>query len=127
LYELLSRQIAIHPISYLLTGSALAIFFLLLIALSEHWSFGFAYWLASLSCSSLIAFYVASQSGSKSYGAYIMAILNSLYTILYFIIRSEDHALLSGTLLLFFILATIMTVTRKLDWYQVMSRKHEPS
>ena len=120
LYEILSQSMSIHPISYLLTGAALAIFFLLLIALSEHLHFAFAYWIASFSCSGLIAYYVAAQSQSKAQGLYIMAVLNALYTILFFIIRSEDHALLSGSLLLFFLLAIIMVVTGKLDWYRVI-------
>jgi len=42
LYEILSNELVIHPISYVLTGFALALFFLLLIALSEHISFASA-------------------------------------------------------------------------------------
>lgn len=121
LYEILSQNIAIHPISYLLTGTALAIFFLLLVALSEHISFEWSYWISSIACSGLIAIYVASQSRSNLGASFLMLILNGLYLILFFIIRSEDHALLSGSLLLFFLLAIVMVVTRKLDWYKVLS------
>ncbi|TQV85586.1 cell envelope integrity protein CreD [Aliikangiella coralliicola] len=120
LYEIISQKISIHPISYFLTGTALAIFFLLLIALSEHMVFALAYWISCLACSGLIAFYVTHQSQSWRQGVSLMAILNGLYLILFFIIRSEDHALLSGSLLLFFLLAAVMHVTRKLDWYQVL-------
>jgi len=56
LYEVLNTQIKIHPISYGLTGMALAIFFLLLIALSEHINFAFSYWISSLACSLLIGY-----------------------------------------------------------------------
>jgi inner membrane protein len=120
LYEIISEELAIHPISYVLTGFALALFFLLLIALSEHTNFTLAYWVSSLSCSGLIAYYVAYQSRAKAKGLYLMGILNSLYLILFFIIRSEDHALLSGSLLLFFLLAIVMFVTRKVDWFKVL-------
>ncbi|MCP4272533.1 MAG: cell envelope integrity protein CreD [Gammaproteobacteria bacterium] len=121
LYELITQRIAIHPISYGLTGAALAIFFLLLIALSEHMIFATAYWISSIACSGLIAFYIFHQTQSLKQGLGLMLILNSLYFVLFFIIRSEDHALLSGSLLLFFLLATVMAVTRKFDWYKVLN------
>ena len=120
LYEILNRKISVHPISYILTGCALAIFFLLLVALSEHLHFGLAYWVSALSCAALISYYVSHQSRSNKVALTFMGLLSFLYLILFFIIRSEDHALLSGSLLLFFILAVVMFVTRKLDWYQVM-------
>jgi inner membrane protein len=122
LYEILNEQIKIHPISYLLTGVALAIFFLLLVALSEHIAFAVAYWAASFACSGLIGFYVASQSGERRIGFLMLLILQLLYLILFLIIRSEDHALLSGSLLLFVLLATVMWVTRKINWYEIGKR-----
>ena len=37
--------------------------------------------------------------------------------VLYILLKSENNALLMGSLLLFGILAAIMWVTRKVDWY----------
>ncbi|MCW8877505.1 MAG: cell envelope integrity protein CreD [Kangiellaceae bacterium] len=125
LYEIINRNISVHPISYVLTGCALAIFFLLLIALSEHLYFGVAYWVSALSCASLISYYISHQSRSNKIAFIFMALLSFLYLILFFIIRSEDHALLSGSLLVFFVLAIVMFVTRKLDWYKVMDNATE--
>lgn len=127
LYEILSKKINLHPIAYILTGAALAIFFLLLIALSEHLSFAVAYTISSLACAGLIGFYVASQSQSKVYGLVLFIALISLYSTLFFIIRSEDHALLSGTLLLFLLLSVIMFVTRKIDWYRLVNLEKKPA
>ncbi len=45
-----------------------------------------------------------------------------LYAMLYAILRSEDNALLMGSLLLFGVLALVMTATRHLDWYRVAER-----
>jgi inner membrane protein len=45
--------------------------------------------------------------------------LTALYGVLYAILLSEDNALLMGSLLLFGILASIMWITRKLDWYSL--------
>ena len=119
LYEVLNRGVRIHPISYSLTGMALAIFFLLLIALSEHMSFSASYWISSIACSGLIGYYVSHLSRSKQHGGAIFAMLNGFYLVLFFIIRSEDHALLSGSILLFVLLAVVMFITRKVDWYQM--------
>ena len=40
-----------------INGMALAIFFLLLIALSEHICFFASYWVSSIACSGLIGYY----------------------------------------------------------------------
>ena len=44
-------------------------------------------------------------------------LLTALYGVLYLLLKSENNALLMGSLLLFGILAAIMWVTRKVDWY----------
>src|SRR5258706_2871568 len=49
LVELL-RRLAIHPVQYTLVGLALAMFFLLLVPLSEHIAFGAAYAVATSAC-----------------------------------------------------------------------------
>ena len=46
---------------------------------------------------------------------------DALYGVLYSLVISEDNALLMGSLLLFGILATIMWITRKVDWYELGS------
>ena len=48
------------------------------------------------------------------------ALLGLVYAILFGLLQAEEIALLLGALLLFTILALIMMLTRKLDWYGVM-------
>ena len=45
------------------------------------------------------------------------SILATLYAAIYGLLVSEDNALLLGSLLLFGVLAIVMIVTRKIDWY----------
>ncbi len=123
LYEVLNKTIKIHPVSYSLTGMSLAMFFLLLIALSEHIRFSSAYWISSIACSGLIGYYVSHLSRSKQHGVSMFGLLNGFYLVLFFIIRSEDHALLSGSILLFVLLTMVMVITRKIDWYQIGTRE----
>jgi inner membrane protein len=64
LAEILMRR-SIHPFQYLLVGLALAVFFLLLIALSEHIRFTVAYGLSGAACVALIGSYLSAALGSR--------------------------------------------------------------
>jgi inner membrane protein len=114
----LIKQLPIHPIQYGLVGLALAIFFLLLVSLSEHIAFGWAYLVAGTACIGLLGFYVSFVLRSRERGAGFAAMLAILYAVLYGLLASEDNALVLGSVLLFLILAAIMVVTRRVDWYQ---------
>ena len=118
LFELLKR-LPIHPIQYGLVGLALAIFFLLLVSLSEHLPFGTAYLIASAACIGLLGLYLSAVLRSRARGASFAAMLAVLYAALYGLLASEDNALVLGTVLLFVSLATLMLATRNVDWYQL--------
>lgn len=122
MFELI-RQVRVHPIQYLLVGMAIAIFFLLLVSLSEHLDFGLSYLLASLACIGLIGFYLSAVLRGGLRGLGFAAMLGTLYAALYGLLLSEDNALALGSGLLFAILAAIMVATRKVDWYQLAARE----
>jgi inner membrane protein len=105
---------------YLMIGAALVLFFLLLLSLAEHLAFGAAYALASGACIGLLAYYLRHVLGGWRAGLMMSSLLVALYGVLYSILLSEDNALLLGSLLLFGVLATVMTVTRRIDWYDVL-------
>ena len=121
MFELV-KQVPIHPIQYLLVGLALAIFFLLLLSLSEHFAFGWSYLAAACACIGLIAFYLSAVLRSAARGIGFGAMLALLYAALYGLLLSEDNALALGAGLLFAVLAAVMVATRKLDWYQLAAR-----
>lgn len=110
------RGAQVHPLHYLLVGLALALFFLLLLALSEHLGFGLAYGLAASACVSLIGYYLSGVLGGRRRGVGLAGLLAALYGALYGLLQSEDHALLLGAVLLFAVLAATMVLTRRLDW-----------
>lgn len=116
LFEVLTR-LAVHPVQYALVGIALAIFFLLLISLSEHLGFAPAYAIAAGSCVALIGYYVGHVLKSVRRGALFALALSALYGLLYVLLRVEDHALLMGSLLVFACVASAMVATRRVDWY----------
>jgi inner membrane protein len=118
LFEVL-RRMAIHPIQYALCGAALALFFLLLVSLSEHLPFAAAYLVSSGACVGLVAFYVGHVLRSTGRGLVFGGLLGALYGFLYVILQSEDYALLLGALLLFAALGIVMVMTRRVDWYRL--------
>lgn len=121
LIELL-RRVAVHPVQYALVGLALAIFVLLLTALSEHIAFAHAYAIAAGACVGLITVYLVRVLHSPLIGCGVGAALGGLYGMLYMLLQAEDYSLLGGTLLLFALLAAVMLATRKVDWYALTSR-----
>ncbi len=118
IFEVLKR-LAVHPVQYGLVGMALAVFYLMLLSLSEHIGFGVAYALSSAGCVLLIGFYVSHVLKSMSRGLSFSAGLAALYALLYGLLSAEDYALLMGSLLVFGVLGVVMIATRKLDWYGV--------
>lgn len=116
LVELLSGR-RVHPVQYLLVGLALSVFFLLLLSLSEHLSFGLSYLLAATAAVGLLGVYGAAMLGSWRRGLGFGAGIASLYAALYTLLNLEQASLVIGALLLFAVLAAVMVLTRRLDWY----------
>jgi inner membrane protein len=120
LFEVL-KQRPIHPAQYALVGLALATFFLLLIALSEHIAFWIAYLGAAMACIALLGFYLSAALHGVSRGVSFSIVLTAVYSALYGLLVSEDNALLLGALLVFALIAAAMVLTRKVNWYGVGS------
>jgi len=116
--ELLQRY-SVHPLQYILIGLALCIFYTLLIALAEQLNFTVAYAIAALLTLGLVTAYTASVFRSYKTASGIGGILLILYGFIYVIIRSEDQALLMGSLGLFIILAVVMYFSRKIKWNEL--------
>jgi inner membrane protein len=110
-------HLKLHPIQYLLVGLGLAEFYLLLLALMEHIGFLWAYIFATLMTISLISLYSRFILKTKKGGAFMAIMLTVIYSYLLVVLHLETYALLSGSLLLFTVLAVVMYVTRNLDWY----------
>jgi inner membrane protein len=68
---------------------------------------------------SLIGFYISHVLHSWRRGGAFAVLLGALYGLLFALLGAEDYALLMGSLLVFAVLAGVMVLTRKLDWYGV--------
>ena len=106
----------VAPAEYLLTGVALVLFFVLLLAFAEVIGFTFAYMLASAAIIGLLAFYSAAVLKSWKRARFLAAMLVGLYALLYVLLNLEAYSLLIGSVLMFFALAGVMYMTRSIDW-----------
>ena len=114
-----ARVRRVHPVQYALVGLALSLFFMLLLALSEHLLFEIAYAVASVACAGVLGVYGANMLGGWRAGAVFGAALGGLYGLMYVLLTREQTALVVGAIGLFAAVAAVMLLTRKLDWYRL--------
>jgi len=122
--EVLNRK-RLHPIQYLLVGAAIILFYILLLSISEHLNFDYAYWIACGACLSLITFYCHFILKNKKLTFAVFGILLILYGFFYSILQLQDYSLLLGSFGLLLILGTIMYLTRNIDWYGLRGELEE--
>jgi len=121
------RRVRVHPIQYLLVGCALSIFFLLLLSLSEHLRFDLSYAIAAAACVLLLGVYARHLLGGARAGAVFAAGVAALYGALYALLQMEQTALVIGSVLLFAVLAGVMWMTRRIDWYRLLRGESAPA
>ncbi len=107
-------KLQLHPVQWLVNGLALVVFYLILLAASEHAGFHLAYAGASLVTGGLVAAYTYSATRAWRASAMVFGTLSVLYAALYAMLRSEDYSLLTGTALVVGALVGVMWVTRRL-------------
>ncbi|EBH8193518.1 cell envelope integrity protein CreD, partial [Salmonella enterica subsp. enterica serovar Typhimurium str. UK-1] len=117
-FETLTGQ-RLHPMQYLLVGLSLVMFYLLLLALSEHIGFTPAWIAASLVGALMNSVYLqAVLKGWRNSVLFTLALL-ALDGVMWGLLRSEDSSLLLGTGVLLLALGGVMFLTRHLDWYSL--------
>ncbi|HXU31693.1 MAG TPA: cell envelope integrity protein CreD [Thermoanaerobaculia bacterium] len=116
LFELF-QPIRVHPVQYLMVGSALCLFYVLLLSIAEQVAFGIAYLVAAGVTVALLGAYAAAVLRSAGRAVVFAGVLGLLYGYLYVLLQAEDYALLLGSIGLFLILALVMLITRRVDWY----------
>ncbi|QDG74702.1 cell envelope integrity protein CreD [Labrenzia sp. PHM005] len=105
-----------HWIQYGLVGIALIIFYLMLLALSEHIGYGPAYLIAASAATVLNTVYVGTSLKSRGAGVIMALVLGGVFGALYALMREQDYALLIGAMIAFAALAVTMFATQKIDW-----------
>ena len=109
----------LHPMQYGFVGFALCLFYLLLVSISEHTGFDTAYIVSSTTATLLIGGYSRAVLKGTRQALSVVASLAGLYGFLYLLLRLEDYALVAGSTAMFVVLAFVMYITRRMDWYNL--------
>ena len=122
IFEMVSKKAA-HYVQYGVVGFSLVIFYLLLLSLSEHIGFEWAYLVSSLAIVIPNSMYITSMTSNKKFGIGMFIFLSGIYAILFSILRMEQYALLTGSLLILAVLYAVMYLTKKADVFQSLEGK----
>ncbi len=112
--EVLSRR-NIPVLNYFLIGAALVVFYLLLLSIAEHLSFGYAYLISGVMTVGLICVYLRTMLHSRRLALYNASFLSALYGCCYVMLCVSTYALLVGSLLIFVALAFAMNISLRLQ------------
>jgi len=114
----ITQKIRIHPFQYILIGSALIIYYTLLLSFSEHIGYNMAYGVSSVLTVVLITLYSTSFLQSRKLSVLLALVLALFYTFIFVIILQQDFSLLLGSLGLFCIVGVLMYFSRNVNWYK---------
>lgn len=110
-------DLRLHPFHYLLVGAGMCLFYLLELSLAEQMGFALAYGIAALAVVALLASYCLAILKSRGRVVIVAGLIILLYGYLYSLLVNQDYALLAGSVGLFLMLAAVMFLTRKIDWF----------
>jgi inner membrane protein len=122
--EIINKR-RVHPIQYILVGMAILIFYTLVLSLSEHMHFNLAYLLSAFAVTGIISGYAKAIVSNSRFALTIAGLLTILYGYLFIVLQLEDYALIMGSVGLLVILAIVMYMTRKINWYEVETAQPE--
>ena len=118
LVEILNKR-KIHPFQYALVGLALCLFYILLVSITEHSNFNFAYGISTMAIVSMITLYSLSVFNRPKLIVLLTSTLVGIYGFLFVTLQLADYALLMGSAGLTLILGATMYFTRNINWYNL--------
>ena len=114
IFEVTSKRFT-HYVQYGVVGFSLTMFYLVLLSMSEYFSFGLAYIIATLMVVIPNSLYIKAVTKNSKYGVGMFVFLSGIYAVLYSILKMEQYALITGTLLLMLVLYVMMYITRNIE------------
>lgn len=116
MYEVFSKQ-RIHSFQYIMVGSAITLFYLLLLSITEHLGFNSAFLIAATAVIILVVLYSRSFMPKIKNSLGVGIALAACFGFIFVLLQLESFALLAGSIGLFILLAALMYFTRKINWY----------
>ncbi|ULO03546.1 cell envelope integrity protein CreD [Campylobacter sp. RM12651] len=113
-FEILGKK-PTHYIQYGVVGFSLTLFYLVLLSMSEYFSFELAYIIATLMVVIPNALYIKALTNSKKFGFGMLLFLGGVYAVLFSVLQMEQFALITGTILIMIVLYVLMYITKNID------------
>lgn len=113
-FEIVMRRM-VSLVQYVVVGAALILFYMVLLALSEHTTFEIAYISGAVLMSLMIGAYLKAVLNSVRSAICVVVLLLAMYAVLFAIVHIQAYALLVGTVLLVIMLGIVMFITRRLN------------
>ena len=113
-FEIVMKRM-VSLVQYVVIGAALILFYMVLLALSEHTTFVISYVSGALLMSGMIAAYLKAVLNSLRSALCVAVLLLAMYAVLFAIVHVQAYALLVGTVLLVIMLGIVMFITRRLN------------
>ena len=111
--ELVGKK-KINPVQYLVIGLSLVLFYALVLSFSEFMNFTLAYCIPAVMTTGALFGYFRGILHDRS--AWLLTALVALaYLLSYVLLQMKSYALITGTLVLFALLACVMFLTRNLN------------
>jgi inner membrane protein len=114
----ITRKETIHIFHYFLVSLGLVLFFSLLNSISEQTGFNLAYLIASSATIILISLFTGSLFKNPRMAFIIFGALVILYLFIYILLTLNDYAYLAGNIGLFILLAVIMRLVAKMNFFK---------
>ncbi|MEM9340842.1 MAG: cell envelope integrity protein CreD, partial [Bacteroidota bacterium] len=118
LVEVMNKR-KIHPFQYALVGLGICLFYILLISISEHTHFNFAYGISAAAIITMISLYSLTVFKRLKLSLILAATLIGIYAFVFVTLQLADFALLLGSIGLTVILGLTMFFTRNINWYKL--------
>ena len=109
--------VRVHLLQYLLLGLGICLFYLLLLAFSEHIGFTSAYIIASIAVIIMTGSYSMAVLKTRKRAFIVGGGISALYIYLFTLLQEQNYSLLFGSIGVFIALAVVMYITRNIDWY----------
>ena len=120
-----TSSVRAHPAQYVLVGLAQAVFYLLLLGVSEHAGFTLGFIMAATATVMALSLYAGAVFGGREAQLNAFIVFTSLYVLIYVLMRMQDYALLVGSIASFAAIAFTMWKTRDLDWYGLSGSQNQ--
>ncbi len=115
LFSEIISKVSIHPVQYVVAAAAPVLFYLMVLAFSEHIGFTAGYVVSASLVVVMVSCYFRMFLGKLLPALAAGTVFAASYLLNFIILRMEDYSLLAGTIVLAIVLGVVMALTGKIN------------